>query len=112
MEQEGIFDGDYVIIERFEYDDARGPGQGELIVTHYLPAYARNHIDDDKTIEDSSFLDEYLEGPTVKYYYSKDEKGYHRLSWRKGFNESPYTVKAIYIRPIGRVIGVYRPIPS
>ncbi len=65
MEQENIYDGDYVIVQRF--GEAESPKQGELIVTRYL------HIDDEKYVDlNYPFEDERLEGPTVKYFYQLD----------------------------------------
>jgi SOS-response transcriptional repressor LexA len=105
MEYEHIFEGDYVIVQGFTENDM--PKQGELIVTYYVPAYYEEDIDIEQATGGGDVLDDYLEGPTVKYYYEK-EAGFYRLGWRKGFNESPHTVRAVYVRPIGRVIGVYR----
>lgn len=103
MEHEYIFDGDYVLVEEFGKDE--WPKQNEMIVTMYLPP----------NIEpDEEWNDEWLDGPTVKFYFSTQENGvlFHRLSLRKDINQSSYTIKTKYIRPVGRVVGVYRTVKS
>jgi SOS-response transcriptional repressor LexA len=106
MEDENVFDGDYVIVQRFKDNEA--PKQGEMIVTQYL------HIDDEEYV-DTEYLnssgqlpDEYLEGPTVKYFYRQNEK--IRLSHRKNTHTSSYTIETRFHRPVGRVVGIYRSI--
>jgi SOS-response transcriptional repressor LexA len=107
MENEHIFEGDYVIVQRFNQTEPT-PKQGELIVTKYLPFYDETEINLQELV-DSGISEDDLEGPTVKFYYEKD--GFYRLSWRKGFDTSEYTIVTKYPPLIiGRVIGVYRPI--
>lgn len=105
MEDENIFSGDHVIVQRFK--ESETPKQGELIVTHYL------HIENEEFIDPDSLglgeiPEEYLEGPTVKYFYKKDGK--IRLSHRKDVGKSKYTIETRFYKAIGRVIGVYRDI--
>lgn len=108
MEHEGIFDGNYVIVERFQDGTNEGPKENEMIVTRYLPSSAEEYAKQ----QGVDWSDEWLEGPTIKFYGQREENGelIHRLSWRKDINSSPYTIKTRYIKPVGRVIGVYRAI--
>ena len=107
MENELIFEGDYVIVQKFSETEPT-PKQGELIVTKYLPFYDETEFDLQELV-DSGISEDDLEGPTVKYYYERD--GIYRLSWRKGFDDSEYTIVTKYPPLlIGRVIGVYRSI--
>ena len=99
MESEHIFDGDYVIVERFGNNEK--PKQNELIVTMYLPPSVEPYED---------WNDEWFDGPTVKYYFETQENGkvIYRLSPRKDAHKNPYTIKTVGIRAVGRVVGVYR----
>lgn len=101
MEHEHVFDGDYVIVEKF--DGSRGPKQNEMIVTMYLPPNVEPNED---------WNDDWLDGPTVKFYFEMEEDGkkIYRLSWLRDIIASPYTIKTKYVKPVGRVIGVYREI--
>ena len=105
MEHEGIFEGDYVIVE--EYFSYEWPKEGDLIVTKYLelPKYLMN--DPDLDLEDFE-----LSGHTLKIYSEIQDKGkrYYRLSWKKDNLSNPYLIKAVRLRPVGKVIGVYRSI--
>lgn len=103
MEREHIFDGDYVIVEEFGINE--GPKQNEMIVTMYLPPDVEPY---------EEWNDEWLDGPTVKFYFSTEEGGelVYRLSSLKDIRRNPYTIKTRYIRPVGRVIGVYRTVKS
>ena len=103
MESERIFVGDYIIVQRF--GGSEGPQEGEIIVTKYLPNDAERDWDQDTDISDDE-----LEGPTVKFFFEreKDGKWFCRLSTRKDFRQSKYTITTRYIRPIGRVTGNYR----
>jgi len=104
MMYEHIFNGDYVIVQRFNENEK--PKQGELIVTRYLAVCDEESVDPEQISAGANIPHEYLEGPTIKRYYEKE--GFYRLSWRKDHNKSEYTIKTKYIHPVGRVIGVYR----
>jgi len=102
MEHENIYEGDYVIVESYAEDQM--PRQGEMIVTKYLAAR------DEPEFEALGYVsDELLDGPTLKIFVEKanDERPY-RLSWQKEVDKNPDTIQTKVIRPIGRVIGVYR----
>lgn len=101
MEDEHIFDGDYILVEKFNNNEQ--PKQNEMIVAMYLPLDVE---------PDSDWTEEWLDGPTVKYYFQIVENGelLYRLSPRKNIQESSYTIKTRSIQSIGRVVGVYRPI--
>ena len=103
MERERIYEGDFVIVQKFK--EAETPRDGELIVTKYLKLDAEG-LNIEQLVSDGTISDDDLEGPTVKYYYKRDE--FYRLGWRKDFNASEYTIKASYVDPIGRVVGVYQ----
>jgi SOS-response transcriptional repressor LexA len=102
MEHEGVFEGDYIIVE--EFGPFEGPRDGEMIVTKYLPIYA----EPDGLEADISDFD--LHGPTVKIYSEvvEDNERRYRLSWKRDNRANPYIIRTRYVRPIGRVIGVYR----
>jgi len=102
MEHEGIFSGDYAIVQSFS--KGHFPKQRELIVAKYLPAK------NDAYVDDWSNIDEYLlEGPTIKYYTNvAGAEREHRLSWKTNIRKSDYTIESKYIVPVGRVMGVYR----
>lgn len=99
MEHEGIFPGDYIILEEFQASE--WPKNGEMIVTRYsdLPFNA-NYSD----------IDVEISGHTLKIYQEVHENGkrYYRLSWRKDHLSNPHLIKATHLQPVGRVIGVYR----
>lgn len=110
MVHEHIFDGDYVIVEIF--DKNVGPKQGELIVTEYL--IPNKPIDPELFNDWFSIPDGYRGGPTVKYLYEESERGFYRLGLRKKYDQSEEkdTIITKHIQPIGRVIGVYRALPT
>ncbi len=95
MEQaSGIYQGDYVIVEDME---GEWPRENELIVTRYAA-------------DESGMV-----GPVLKYFAELDEDGQkvYRLSWRKPNDQRlqpGYEIRAWRIEPIGRVIGIYRPV--
>lgn len=103
MEKEGIYQGDYVIVEEIRENTRHKPE--ELLVTYYVPITKNNPIQLD--LHDD---DEIEEGPTLKYIreIQTEASRYYRLSWRRQADENPYAIYAKSIRPIGRVIGVYR----
>jgi SOS-response transcriptional repressor LexA len=109
MRHEGILPGDYVIIQRFDRERAETPSEKELIVAYYLPQYDQKILE--SQVEFGDDFDEFLEGPTLKYYSRQPNPNGEiiRLSWlRPNDDSNPYTINTRYIRPIGRVIGVYR----
>jgi len=100
MEHEGIFEDDYVIVE--EFNQYEFPQQNQLVVTYYT-----------LFIENETNLSEYsdLLGPTLKYVReTQNQRGtkYYRLGWKKDAETSEYVIRAATIRPIGKVVGVYR----
>ncbi len=115
MEGDAIIEGDYVIIEN--YPTTGSAREGDLIVTMYLPEKYNKKELEQLTFFSTTFdnLDSELEGPTLKYYrkepeQERDEKReyeIHQLSPKKNFREE-HVIRTRYIRPIGKVIGVYR----
>lgn len=104
MEHERIFEDDYVIVQ--PYKNGRMPKQRDLIVTYYLPP---RH---EKEVEDLPDMDmQWFDGPTLKYYteISGKERPF-RLSWRRDIEKSEYTIETKRIAPVGKVVGIYRPI--
>ncbi len=102
MEHEGIFDGDFVIIEEFNGID--WPKQGDLIVAKYYPLENEcdNPIDE---IPETDYMD-----LTLKIYSEQvgSNKKTYRLGWKKGNLSNPYVILASRLIPKGKVIGVYR----
>lgn len=105
MEQEKIYEGDFVFVEDF---GGRRPKQNELIVTNYLSAEFEYLLESDNQFEP---LEDMMVGPTLKYY--NEQPDHIRLGWRRDFNlaDSSNLIITKYIRPIGRVIGMYRSFP-
>ena len=100
MVHEGIFDGDYVIVEEFMGFET--PRENQLIVTYYM-LFQKN---------DPERLFHEEQGPTLKYMREVEEQSgdkYYRLGWKKDAETSEYKIRAAQIRPVGKVIGVYRP---
>jgi len=102
MEHEGIFDGDFVIVE--EYDISEWPQQGDLIVAKYYPldSEKEHQIDD---IPESEYMD-----LTLKIYSEQinSDRKIYRLGWKKSNQSNPYIILASRLIPKGRVIGIYR----
>lgn len=99
MEEMGIFSGDYVIVEI--QNSMWKPEPNDMIVTRYLPH------DPNRSEEYEPSDDDYV-GPVVKVYKKKfGERGY-QLGWRKFNERNPYSINADALKPIGKVIGVYR----
>jgi SOS-response transcriptional repressor LexA len=93
MKAEGILDGDYLIVEK--QDSLWWPDPNDLIVTTYLP------------YEIKPTALEY-QGPTVKIYLRRvGEKGCE-LGWKRNNETNPYIILALDLKPIGKVIGIYR----
>ncbi|MGA7193303.1 MAG: hypothetical protein WBW94_06695, partial [Anaerolineales bacterium] len=99
----GIYPNDLVIIEH--RDELWTPERQDLIVTKYLP-----HIPK-KRMSDSVGSDEYV-GPVLKVYAKRfGETGAELeaiLGWRRGNERNRRVIKADDIKPIGKVIGLYR----
>jgi SOS-response transcriptional repressor LexA len=93
MVQEGILEGDYVIVEK--QDSLWWPEPQDMIVTMYLP--------------DSATNTEYV-GPVLKIYLKRDGERGCELGWRKANETNIFKIKARDLQPIGKVIGVYREI--
>ena len=57
-----------------------------------------------------SISDDDLHGPTVKIYFEVVDGGgrSHQLGWKREHDSNRFIIKTRYIKPIGRVIGVYR----
>lgn len=109
MEGEGIFEGDEVAMRVFF--DAEWPGEGDMIVTKYLPYGAEPEPGAD-------FIGTDLLGPTLKVFHQKANGEFH-LGWRKdnvAWNPAPWKrfvapgnaqmIVTRYIVPIGKVINV------
>jgi SOS-response transcriptional repressor LexA len=93
MVQEGILEGDYVIVEK--QDSLWWPEPQDMIVTMYLPASKK----------DLEFV-----GPVLKIYLKRDGERGCELGWRRANDTNIYKIKARALQPIGKVIGVYREI--
>lgn len=93
MVQEGILDGDYVIVEK--QDSLWWPEPQDMIVATYLP----------DTEASSEFV-----GPVLKIYLKRDGEHGCELGWHKSNETNIYKIKARDLQPIGKVIGVYREI--
>lgn len=91
MVQEGILDGDYVIVEI--QDSLWWPEPQDMIVAKYLP----------ETEMASEFI-----GPVLKIYIKRDGERGCELGWHKANEKNIYKIKARDLQPIGKVIGVYR----
>ncbi len=104
MEHEGIRAGDYVVIEEFR--PSEGPRSSELIVTMYVEGTRSLEAEMDVDITEEGWS-----GPTLKYYYEVEDKQHNagcRLGWKKDNSAKEYMIWPTRIRPIGRVIGMYR----
>lgn len=109
MEDTGIFDGDYVIVELG--DNVRLINENQIIVARYLPQYEEDMLDEDMI--DSSSIE--LVGPTLKVYKGQyidsDNKLCYRLGRVKDYGQkNPHEIKTRILEQIGHVIGVYRTI--
>lgn len=109
MEHEGIFEGDEVAMRVFF--NAEWPGEGDMIVTKYLPYGAEPELDVD-------FVGTDLLGPTLKIFHQK-ANGEYLLGWRRdnvAWEHTPWKrlvasgnkqkILTRYIAPIGKVIDV------
>jgi len=103
MDHEGLFEGDLVIVEEFK--NYQFPKPNQLIVTKYIPLPGKKFRSDEDYYEPL--------GPTLKHVRETnkaDGTKYYRLSWKNEVESNPYTIEAAQIFPIGKVIGIYRPI--
>jgi SOS-response transcriptional repressor LexA len=91
MVQEGILEGDYVIVEK--QDSLWWPEPQDMIVTMYVP--------------DSGTTTEFL-GPVLKIYLKRYGERGCELGWHKANETNIYKIKARDLRPLGKVIGIYR----
>lgn len=105
MEHENIFDGDIVLVQPININETIT--DGELIIAMYLPPYNENEFEEGSS---GNIPIEYFEGPTIKYFYTNPKTKQARLSWRKSHDLSEYTTITKEVRPIGKVIGIYREI--
>lgn len=96
----GIFPGDYVIVEK--QDSLWCPEAQDVIVTDYLPHDPNRRYD-----ESVPSQNEYV-GPVLKIYKPRIGRPRHELGWGKRSGQNPYLIQADDIRPIGKVVGVYR----
>lgn len=106
MEHEHIKEGDLVIVERFRAGEM--PRHGDLVATRYLDISDEPRETTLGYFGDDLVPDEEYRGPTLKYFYRQEDSW--RLSWRKDSQSSPYTIMTRAVRPIGRVVAVYRTI--
>jgi SOS-response transcriptional repressor LexA len=100
MEQEGIFEGDYVLVEklgRFEQ-----PSPQDMIVAKYLPK------ESEPTDRNALINPDDLVGPTVKIFVRKFGKSEVELGWRKDNKGNPWAIRTKELHTIGRVVGIYR----
>ena len=102
MEDEKIIAGDSIFVQPFE--NGAFPSEGDLIVVKYLPLFLTTF---NANWDFSDIADEDFAGPTLKYFYQKENNRY-RLSMRKGFNDNPFTIETQYVKPIGKVVGMWR----
>jgi SOS-response transcriptional repressor LexA len=123
MEEEGIREGDYIIVE--SYRDNAEVREGDLIVTKFLPESYIN-ADEEMLLNAIEDPEEYA-GPTLKYCYiirnplstnyrydgKVQTRNVYRLSQRRvklveGEVDKGSTIITSHIKPMGKVIGVYR----
>jgi uncharacterized protein YjbI with pentapeptide repeats len=107
MEEQGISDGDYVIVKtKLNYE----PSPLETIVTKYLPLEnepgGRDGPDFDTVDIDRADL-----RVTLKVFYEAKEEGLYRLGWKKANaplseSEEHPMILTRYIEPIGKVVAV------
>jgi hypothetical protein len=110
MEDEYILDGDLVFVEMME--DFRLFDPNSLIVTLYIPDDGKSAYTDEST-DAISMENLPLHGPTLKRYkgwrLGSDGQARHLLGRiRDNQKKNPYEIEAAYIRPIGRVLAIYR----
>ena len=99
MRREGIFEGDYVIVEK--QDSLWWPSPQDMIVTRYLPS------DADYVAVSQISPSDYL-GPVLKIYIKRVGENGCELGWRRFNEDNQYIIQALDLKPVGKVIGVYR----
>lgn len=109
MESEGIVSGDYIIVELIQ-DTIGSWIENRMLVAYYLTQRDEEMLDTE-LVEPSSLN---LTGPTLKIfkgsYLDRNNRVYYRLGRVKDNDETnPYEIETRILRPIGLVIGVYRP---
>ena len=107
MESAGILDGDYVIVELKHKEEFLGIREGQIIVTEYLAK------EDEQLLEEDSIDQLPLVGHTLKVYRGDFSDNYGNRIYKLGRlrdygQQNPHEIQTRVIRPIGRVIGVYR----
>ncbi|MBX3059565.1 MAG: hypothetical protein KF770_24200 [Anaerolineae bacterium] len=102
MEHEGIFEGDFVIVEEF-INGIEWPSQGDLVVAKYF--LLEDEKEEITEIPEADFMD-----LTLKVYSEQMQNGkkVYRLGWRRDNRSNPYVIIASRLIPKGKVIGVYR----
>jgi SOS-response transcriptional repressor LexA len=102
MEHEGIFEGDFVIVEEF-ISGIEWPHQGDLIVAKYF--LLEDEKEEIAEIPEADYMD-----LTLKVYSEQmqDGKKVYRLGWRRDNRSNPNVIIASRLIPKGKVIGVYR----
>ncbi len=111
MESAGILDGDFVIVELKDKNELLGVRESQIIVTDYLSEEDESAVEEELTDLDNLPLIGY----TLKVYrgISSDKSGkkVYKLGRLRDYGKpNPHEIKTRVIRPIGRVIGVYRDI--
>lgn len=109
MESAGILDGDYVLVELKNKDEFLNVRERQIIVTEYLPREDEKLLDEDML----DFGNLSLVGYTLKVYrgvsLDKDGNKIYKLGRLRDYGQkNPHEIQTRIIRPIGRVIGVYR----
>ncbi|MFC1879169.1 LexA family protein [Chloroflexota bacterium] len=124
MVEDGINEGDYVIVESCSIDDI---SSGDLIVTKYL-ATEHNLLEEEQLQIQINDPEQYSSRYTVKYCYTipdpqkrvyeirniKYIRWVYRLQQQRvkllgGEVDENSTLITSHIRPLGKVIGVYKP---
>lgn len=99
MKEVGIFDGDYAIVEM--QDSLWWPDPQDVIIANYLPHDPKRSRDYKPNQAD--FI-----GPVIKVYKCRFQERGCELGWRRANEKNPYIIYADELRPIGKVIGIYR----
>jgi uncharacterized protein YjbI with pentapeptide repeats len=107
MNEQGISDGDYVIVNtKLNYE----PSPLETIVTKYLPLEDEPGESDELDLE-AIDIDRANLRVTLKVFYEAKEEGLYRLGWKTGNaplseSEKHPMILTRYIEPIGKVVAV------
>lgn len=100
MANEGILEGDYIVVERWPSWRFGVPSPQEMIVTEYLPEEAAVGVDE---VSPDEFV-----GPTVKIFEKQLPGKEYVLGWKRDNKGNPWKVVTRELRIVGLVIGVYR----